>query len=74
MSADLDAASWDSYPLGFLSDRLEGTEAHKLRFLRQGDPDCQAFHHDLYRAVGRGRWWGKNWASHPHIAAKAHAG
>jgi beta-galactosidase len=27
------------------------------QFLRQGDPDFQAFHHDLYRAVGRGRWW-----------------
>ncbi len=26
-------------------------------FARQGDPDFQAFHHDLYRAVGRGRWW-----------------
>ncbi len=30
---------------------------HKLRYLRQGDPDFQAFHHDLYRAVGKGRWW-----------------
>ncbi len=57
VGADLDAASWDSYPIGFLSDRIEGDEAHKLRFLRQGDPDNQAFHHDLYRAVGRGRWW-----------------
>ncbi|KAF0674565.1 beta-galactosidase [Profundibacterium mesophilum] len=54
---DLDIASWDSYPIGFLSDRLEGTPARKTRFLRQGDPDMQAFHHDLYRAVGRGRWW-----------------
>jgi beta-galactosidase len=57
VGADLDIASWDSYPLGFLSDRLEADEAHKARFLRQGDPDNQAFHHDLYRAVGRGRWW-----------------
>jgi beta-galactosidase len=55
--ADLDIASWDSYPLGFLSDRLEAEPAHKRAFLRQGDPDFQAFHHDLYRAVGRGRWW-----------------
>lgn len=54
---DLDIASWDSYPIGFLSDRLEATPAHKQRFLRQGDPDFQAFHHDLYRAVGKGRWW-----------------
>ena len=57
VGADLDIASWDSYPIGFLSDRLEATDAHKSRFLRQGDPDMQAFHHDLYRAVGKGRWW-----------------
>lgn len=57
VGADLDIASWDSYPIGFLSDRLEASAAHKARFLRQGDPDFQAFHHDLYRAVGRGRWW-----------------
>ena len=31
----------------------------RARFLRQGDPDNQAFHHDLYRAVGgRGRGGG----------------
>ncbi len=57
VGADLDIASWDSYPLGFLSDRLEADAAHKAAFLRQGDPDFQAFHHDLYRTVGRGRWW-----------------
>jgi len=57
VGADLDIASWDSYPLGFLSDRLEADAAHKAAFLRQGDPDFQAFHHDLYRGVGRGRWW-----------------
>jgi beta-galactosidase len=68
---DLDIAAWDAYPLGFLSDRLEVTEAHRRRFARQGDPDFQAFHHDLYRAVGRGRWWimeqqpgPVNWAPH----------
>ena len=57
VGVDLDIASWDSYPIGFLSDRLEADDDHKRRFLRQGDPDFQAFHHDLYRAVGRGRWW-----------------
>jgi beta-galactosidase len=57
VGADLDIASWDAYPLGFLSDRLEAPVDHKRRFVRQGDPDFQAFHHDLYRAVGRGRWW-----------------
>lgn len=71
VGADLDIASWDSYPIGFLSDRLEASEAHKLEYLRQGDPDMQAFHHDLYRAVGSGRWWimeqqpgPVNWAPH----------
>ena len=54
----IEIASWDSYPIGFLSDRLEATPEHKARYLQQGDPDMQAFHHDLYRAVGRdGRWW-----------------
>ncbi|SHE73164.1 beta-galactosidase [Ruegeria intermedia] len=57
VGADLDIATWDSYPIGFLSDRLEADAAHKAAFLQQGDPDMQAFHHDLYRAVGRGRWW-----------------
>ncbi|MCL4154854.1 UNVERIFIED_CONTAM: hypothetical protein GTU68_013839, partial [Idotea baltica] len=54
---DLDIATWDSYPLGFLEDRVGATDAHKRAFTRQGDPDFQAFHHDLYRAVGKGRWW-----------------
>jgi beta-galactosidase len=54
---DLDIASWDSYPLGFLEDRMEDSDAHKRAYAQQGDPDFQAFHHDLYRAVGRGRWW-----------------
>jgi beta-galactosidase len=66
VGADLDIASWDSYPLGFLSDRIPADAEHKRRFVRQGDPDFQAFHHDLYRAVGArrhgsraaaGRWW-----------------
>jgi beta-galactosidase len=43
--------------MGFLEDRIEADDAHKRRYARQGDPDFQAFHHDLYRAVGNGRWW-----------------
>ena len=54
---DLDIATWDSYPLGFLEDRVGADMAAQKRFARQGDPDFQAFHHDLYRAVGKGRWW-----------------
>jgi len=54
---DLDIASWDSYPLGFLEDRSDDGDDWKQRFARQGDPDFAAFHHDLYRAAGQGRWW-----------------
>jgi beta-galactosidase len=57
VGADLDIASWDSYPLGFLEDRAGAPSERQRRYMRQGDPDFQAFHHDLYRAVGRGRWW-----------------
>lgn len=48
VSSDLDFASWNSYPLGFLEDRVDTTEVFKKEFSRQGDPDFQAFHHDLY--------------------------
>jgi beta-galactosidase len=54
---DLEIATWDSYPMGFLEDRVGTTPERQRAFARQGDPDFQAFHHDLYRAVGRGRWW-----------------
>ncbi|MBL4629384.1 MAG: beta-galactosidase [Roseicyclus sp.] len=68
----MEIATWDSYPLGVLEDRLEDSAEHKRRYARQGDPDFQAFHHDLYRAVGEnGRWWVMeqqpgpvNWAPH----------
>lgn len=70
----LDIATWDSYPLGFLEDRVGADAAHQRKLARQGDPDFQAFHHDLYRAVGHGRWWVMeqqpgpvNWAPHNPI-------
>jgi beta-galactosidase len=53
---DLDVATWDSYPLGFL-EMFGGSTQDKLRYMRQGHPDISGFHHDLYRACGRGRWW-----------------
>lgn len=54
---DLDVASWDSYPLGFL-EQFWFSEEEKRRYLRQGHPDIAAFHHDLYRGCQRdGRWW-----------------
>ena len=57
VAADLDIASWDSYPLGFLMDRIDCDAETRTRYMKQGHPDFQAFHHDLYRSVGRGRWW-----------------
>lgn len=71
VGADLDISSWDSYPLGFLEDRSDQGDAWKQKFARAGDPDFQAFHHDLYRATSKGRWWVMeqqpgpvNWAPH----------
>jgi beta-galactosidase len=53
---DLDVASWDSYPLGFL-EQFWFSEDEKHRYARQGHPDIAAFHHDLYRGCARdGRW------------------
>jgi beta-galactosidase len=56
LGEDLDFASWDSYPVGQVT-RLAGTPERRTRYARQGDPDLQAFHHDLYRTVGKGRFW-----------------
>lgn len=53
---DLDIATWDSYPLGSL-DVFPMPAERKAAFARTGDPDLQAFHHDLYRGAGRGRFW-----------------
>lgn len=71
VGADLDIASWDSYPMGFLEDRSDRSEDFKHTYQRQGDPDFQTFHHDIYRAVGQGRWGVMeqqpgpvNWAPH----------
>ena len=52
-----DVAAWNAYPIGFLSDRVDTAPERRARYLRQGDPDMQAFHHDLYRTAGRGRLW-----------------
>jgi beta-galactosidase len=67
---DLDVATWDSYPLGFLEQFWFPAE-DKVRYARQGHPDIAAFHHDLYRGCSKGRWWVMeqqpgpvNWARH----------
>ncbi len=57
VSADLDIASWDSYPIGFTQDRAGLDAAERRRWMRTGHPDIPAFHHDLYRGMCHGRWW-----------------
>ncbi|NKC15530.1 MAG: beta-galactosidase [Gammaproteobacteria bacterium] len=54
VAVDLDIAAWDSYPIGFLQDLQCVREEPELvqDCLRSGDPDLQAFHHDLYRGMG----------------------
>ena len=52
---DIDVATWDSYPLGFL-EQFWFSSAEKAAYLRQGHPDIAAFHHDLYRGCCGGRW------------------
>ncbi len=76
VSDDLDVATWDSYPIGFL-DRDQNAPERRKRYMRVGDPDAQAFHHDLYRACGHGRLWimeqqpgPVNWAPHNPAPAK----
>lgn len=56
VAKDLDVASWDNYPLGFLT-RDGYTEEEQAAYLRTGHPDSSAFHHDLYRGCNQGRWW-----------------
>ncbi len=70
VAADLDIATWDSYPLGFLDRDSKDTHAQET-WMRTGHPDTAAFHHDLYRGMCNGRWWVMeqqpgpvNWAPH----------
>lgn len=57
LGQDLDLAAWDSYPLGSTDTAPFLSESERVRWARSGHPDMAAFHHDLYRGVGRGRWW-----------------
>jgi len=68
VAQDLDIAAWDNYPLGFL-DRDGVSRADQQKWYRTGHPDSSAFHHDLYR--GMGKLWvieqqpgPVNWAPH----------
>lgn len=65
---ELDVVAWDNYPLGFLDRDGVNLEDQK-KWYRTGHPDSSAFHHDLYR--GMGRLWvieqqpgPVNWAPH----------
>lgn len=56
VAADLDVATWDSYPLGFTQNFFLSAD-EKRHYARTGHPDIPAFHHDLYRGMCKGRWW-----------------
>ncbi len=56
VGGELDFASWDSYPLGF-TEQFPFDEAERALFTETAHPDMAAFHHDLYRGIGRGRFW-----------------
>ncbi|WP_229679324.1 beta-galactosidase [Silvimonas amylolytica] len=71
----IDVAAWDSYPLA-RTETQALPEEEKARWARTGHPDISAFSHDLYRGVGRGRFWimeqqagPVNWAPHNPVPA-----
>jgi len=52
----LDFASLDSYPTGFC-ERFPFSEEERVRWAETSHPDVAPFNHDLYRGVGKGRYW-----------------
>jgi beta-galactosidase len=56
VGSDLDIASWDSYPVGF-TERFPFSEEDHVRWAETAHPDIAPFFNDLYRGVGRGRFW-----------------
>jgi len=56
MGRHLDFASWDSYPIGFV-ERFPFSDEERRQWAFTSHPDIAPFHHDLYRGVGRGRFW-----------------
>lgn len=56
VAENLDLASWDSYPIGFV-EKFPFSEEERVRWAETSHPDIAAFHHDLYRGVGNGRFW-----------------
>ena len=53
---DIDIASWDSYPVGF-TERFPFSEEEHVRWAETAHPDIAPLFNDLYRGVGRGRFW-----------------
>lgn len=56
VAENLDLASWDSYPIGFV-EKFPFSEEERCRWAETSHPDIAPFHHDLYRGVGNGRFW-----------------
>jgi beta-galactosidase len=56
VAADLDVASWDSYPLGALEEQWFAPEL-KAKWLRTGHPDFASFNHDVYRGMSKLPFW-----------------
>jgi beta-galactosidase len=56
LAENLDLASHDSYPLGF-AEQFPFKEDEHIKWAETSHPDIAPFHHDLYRGVGRGRFW-----------------
>ena len=56
VAADLDIATWDSYPLGALEEQWFDPSV-KLQWLRTGHPDFASFNHDVYRGMSKLPFW-----------------
>ena len=52
----LDFAAWDSYPTGF-AEHFPFGDPERQRWQDTSHADIAPFHHDLFRGVGRGRFW-----------------
>jgi beta-galactosidase len=56
VAADLDMATWDSYPLGALEEQWFDPST-KATWLRTGHPDFASFNHDVYRGMSKQPFW-----------------
>lgn len=56
VAADLDIATWDSYPLGALEEQWFEPSI-KAKWLRTGHPDFASFNHDVYRGMSKEPFW-----------------